>query len=325
MQSGRAVVGVLGTGGTIQNTIAGRISVGSLLEEVVSDDLDGGPFPSLIHDDVFTVASEDLKPSDWVVIARRTQELVTDPQVSGVVLTHGTYTAEETSYFLHLCVRTEKPIVVTCSQRRHGLIGNDGDRNLVDAIRVAASPQARLLGSVLVAGEEVHCSREVTKSSQRPGGFNSGVYGPVGTVETDTVSIYRTPTRRHTYRSEFGVPSLLTSPPSVEIVETYPGAGVQTLLAAMSDGVQGVVINGFTPRGLPTREQRELLAVADATRRVPVVVVGRGRWGRVPKTDDAVPWISGDNLSAYKARVLLMLAIAAEIPRSDLQRVFDEY
>jgi len=320
----QATVGVVGTGGTIQNTASGRISIATLLEEVVGEH-GGRTLPSVIHDDIFTVASESFTPSDWVAIACRTQELATDPRVSGIVVTHGTYTAEETSYFLHLCVGTEKPIVVTCSQRLHGSLGNDGDRNLVDAIRVAASPQARALGCVLVAGEEIHSSREATKTSQRPGGFNSGLFGPIGTVETDTVSIYRMPTRRHTTRSEFAARSVTAPLPRVEIVETYPGAAVQPLTAALHDEAQGVVINGYTPRGLPTGEQSDLLARAAETRRIPIVVVGRGRWGRVPKTDEAVPWITGDNLSAYKARILLMLGIAAEVRGRDLQRLFDEY
>lgn len=321
-----ATVGVLGTGGTIQNTMSGRISVGSLIEEVVaSNDGDGPALPRLVHDDVYTVGSEDLKPADWAVIARRAQELATDREVGGVVVTHGTYTAEETAYFLHLCVRTEKPIVVTCSQRRHRVVGNDGDRNLVDAIRVAASDRARKLGCVLVVGEEIHSSREVTKTSQRPGGFNSGFLGPLGSVEADTVSVYRMPARRHTYRSELSARSLPDALPTVEIVETYPGAGAQALLGAVESGAQGVVVNGYTPSGWPTREQREILDELVPNSGVPIVVVGRGRWGRVPKSSDAVPWITGDNLSAYKARILLMLAIATSFPSSSLQRLYDEY
>lgn len=321
-----ATVGVVGTGGTIQNTESGRIGVGALLAQVSLGNLSGGPaLPALVHDDVFTLASEDLGPSDWVKIAHRVQEFATSPETSGVVVTHGTYTAEETSYFLHLCVRTEKPIAVTCSQRRHGLIGNDGDRNLVDAIRVAAAPGARGVGCVLVAGEDVHSARDVAKTSQRPGGFASGTFGPIGSVETDAVSIYRSPTRRHTHRSEFATVPMPATMPTVEIVETYPGAGTLPLRAAIDGGAEGVVLNGFTPSGMPTKEQREVLIEAIGHTQLPVVVVGRGRWGRVPSARDAVPWVTGDNLSAYKARVLLMVAIAAKTPGTSLQRIFDEY
>ena len=96
-------------------------------------------------------------------------------------------------------LRTEKPIVVVASQRKHDEVGNDGDRNMLDAIRLALSPDARGKGVLVTLHEEIHSAREVVKTNQRPGGFHSLGRGILGHIEEDQVSFYYTPIRRHTF------------------------------------------------------------------------------------------------------------------------------
>ena len=179
----RPTVAILATGGTIQNTLSGRIPVRQLIDEVLAQDREVKfDVPEFVEHDAIRVGSEDFEPRDWVRIARAAQELADRPEVTGIVVTHGTFTVEETAFFLHLTVNTEKPIVFTCSQRKHRVVGNDGDRNLIDAIR-AACALGPGVGSVLVMGEEIHSAREVYKSNQRPGGFASGSLGLLGSAE----------------------------------------------------------------------------------------------------------------------------------------------
>src|SRR6185436_15002103 len=114
-----------------------------------------------------------------------------DPRADGIIVTHGTFTTEETAYFLHLCVHTEKPLVVVASQRKHDEIGNDGDRNLLDAIRLVLCPDAQ--------GR-----------------------GVLGHIEDDQVSFYATPTRRHTFRSQFDIRNIAELP-RVDVIAAYVG------------------------------------------------------------------------------------------------------
>lgn len=322
-----ATVAVLATGGTIQNTLSGRIPIRELVESVLAADTDVSfEVPGLLERDVLRAGSEDFGPKDWVTIAKAAQELVDRPEVTGLVVTHGTYTVEETSFFLHLCVRTHKPIVVTCSQRRHGLIGNDGDRNLIDALRAARALSGHAVGSVLLAGEEIHSSRDVWKSNQRPGGFSSGALGLLGSAELDRVSLYRLPVRRHTATSEFSAAALPAVLPRVEILTTYPGATAALIEHAAEDGAAGLVLSGFAPAGQPAPNQLEAIVRLHRERGVPVVVVSRGRNGRVPTVSQSPrPWVTGDNLSPYKARILLMLGLSAGLTGDELQRIFDQY
>jgi L-asparaginase len=317
-------VAILACGGTIQNTASGRIGVEALLAhlpDTVRDRL-----PVLDVHELFRVGSEEFEPDDWLTIAQAVSRIAQRPEIGGIVITHGTYTAEETAWFLHLSVATAKPIVVACSQRRHGALGNDGDRNLVDAIRVAASGDAAGKGVLLVMDEEIHGARDVRKTNQRPGGFSSGSLGILGSVEVDQVTFHRQPTRRHTSGSEFG-DRAVSSLPRVDIVMAYPGADGALVLAALEAGARGIVVHGYAPQGQPHKSQRDALEQA-ATRHVPVVLTSRGGEGRVPY-DERIPvtgeWIGGDSLSPQKARVLLMLSLGAQCTARDLHRIFHEY
>lgn len=314
---------IVATGGTIANTLAGRTSVEDVLADIARDH----PTTKVVDlaeievDDVLRDGAETFTSTEWLVIGRAVQRAVDRDDVAGVVVTHGTYTAEETAYFLHLAVRTDKPVVVACSQRKHASIGNDGDKNLWDAVRVAVDPAARGRGVMVVLNDEIHCAREVTKTNQRPGGFRSNYTGVLGGVEADGVSFYRTPDRVHTRRTGFDV--LGTDRlPRVDIVASYAGSDGFAVDAALASGADGIVVNGFCFNGRPHRLQVASLEGAVA-RGVPVVLTSRGGDGRVPHNDS--PFITGDNLTAQKARVLLVVALADGVPMARLQERFDTH
>lgn len=323
-----STVAIVATGGTIQNTPAGRIPVTDVLAALpgrYTDPpcLDG---VEIVTEEVSRVASESLTPKDWLGIGRAVAERVRDPQVSGVVVTHGTFTVEETAYFLHLAVDTQKPVVLAASQRKHGTLGNDGDRNLVEAIRVAAAPSASGRGVLFVANEEIHCAREVTKYNQRPGTFWSLPFGPLGTVETDRVSLYRTPTRRHTSGSAFARAETLERAelPRVDVAVSYAGADATAIDAFVAAGARGVVLAGFAYSGRGTKAQLSALRAA-ADQGVLVCVASRGRGGRIPAVDDE-PWLlHADNLTPQKARVILTLIAVGTERGADAQALLDTH
>jgi L-asparaginase/Glu-tRNA(Gln) amidotransferase subunit D len=148
--------------------------------------------------DVTRIRGGSIRLDQWMEIARSVNVAGSDPAIDGVILTHGTFTLEETVYFLQLSVPVSKPVVCVASQRTHDSVGNDGDRNFLDAVRVALSPDAAGKGVLVVLHEEIHSARDVFKTSQRRGGFVSLAHGILGHVENDQVSFYHTPMRRHT-------------------------------------------------------------------------------------------------------------------------------
>jgi L-asparaginase type II len=315
---------IVATGGTIANRPDGRVGVELVLADIREWYPAGDPsqVARLDVQDVLREGAETFTPTEWLTIGRAVSQAASEPDVDGVIVTHGTFTAEETAYFLHLAVPTEKPIVVVCSQRKHSTIGNDGDKNLLDAVRVAAAPQARGKGVLVVLNEEIHSAREVTKTNQRPDGFDSRSLGLLGSVEADRVSFYRAPSRRHTSSSEFELP-FYGSLPRVDVVATYAGADGVAISAFVEAGARGIVVNGFSFSGKPHHNQLPALEAAVA-RGVPVVLINRGGNGRIP-VENGDGFVRGDNLSAQKARVLLSLALLKTTDQSDLQRIFDEY
>lgn len=313
---------VIGTGGTIQNTDAGRLS----LEAVLADLGANGqrPIPAGVELETIELLSqgaEDFGLAEWNAIAEAVAAAVARDEVDGVVLTHGTFTAEETAFLLHLVVKTHKPVVLAVSQRRHGTIGNDGDRNLLDAMRVAASPGAAGMGVLLVVSDEIHSARDVTKEHQRLTGFRSN-HGPLGTVEADRVSFYRRPLRMHTATSAFTFDALRAMP-RVDIVAAYPGADSTAIDALVEAGSRGLVTSGYAYSGIASPEQMAALQAA-SERGVAVVLASRGRGGRIP--DAGREWsVRADDLTPQKARILLGLGLTLTGVRSELQDLFDTH
>ncbi|OGQ80739.1 MAG: hypothetical protein A3F90_01570 [Deltaproteobacteria bacterium RIFCSPLOWO2_12_FULL_60_19] len=309
---------IISTGGTIANTSNGLIGMEDLLREIPkARELAGFEIT-----EVSRIRGGSMRLDQWIEIARSMAEAAEDPNVDGVILTHGTFTLEETVYFLHLTVPASKPMICVASQRMHDAIGNDGDRNFLDAVRVALSPDAAGKGVLVVLHEEIHCARDVVKSNQRPGGFVSPAHGLLGHVENDQVSFYRAPLRRHTARSEFDI-RRIGRLPRVDIISAYVGADDAAARACVDAGARGLVVNGYAFNGNPAVDQREALQRMAASG-IPVVLTSRGGRGRVPLgSDDA--FVRGDTLPAHKARILLMLGLTKTSDARELQRMFNEY
>ncbi len=273
---------------------------------------------------------ETFTMRELALISNTVNQALKNEDVVAAVVTHGTFTSEETAYFLNLTVNSDKPVIMSASQRRHRSIGNDGDWNLVDAVRVAVDAEAPGKGVMLVMDEQIFPAREVTKTNQRPGGFMSsgGSAHALGSVESDQVSFYFQPTRRHTSGSGVLPEGKVSGEvPRVDIVKTYAGADsapIEALigLSAASGTGQGIVVEGFAYSGAPHRLQRPALERAVAEHGIPVALANRGDHGRVPRTRSDL-FITCDNLMAIKARLLLTMAIRRLGPLTPYER-YDE-
>lgn len=317
-------VGIIATGGTIANTASGRIGIDALLDDVraAASPADRAVVQDVLVEEPLRRGADQIGPADWILLAQRATSLLERPELTGLVITHGTYTAEETGFFLHLVVRSPKPIVISCSQRRHGAVGNDGDRNLLDAMRIARDLGPAALGAILVEAGTIHSLRDVIKTSQHPGGFWSP-HGPIGSVEDDRITIRYRVERDHTVSTDLVAPATLEGWPRVDVLSAYAGADDAAVHAFVAAGARGIVVDGFSYRGLPAPGQRAALETAAAAGTV-VVLANRGRVGRIP-VDEGSPFLSAGDLLAHKARILVALALASGVAPADFQRTLERY
>jgi L-asparaginase len=268
-----------------------------------------------------------LGPAEWPGLARHcTGRLAGDPGLAGIVVTHGSAFLEETAYFLTLTVKSDRPVVLTASQRPLESLGSDAEANLLDAIRVAAAPQARGRGVLVVMNGGIHAAREATKASTfRLEAFPPGELGFLGYADADgQVVFYRSVERRHTTATEFD-PAGLDVLPRVEILAVHAGADGALVEPALEHGAAGLVIAAAGAGSMPPAF---LEAAARAAQRgVPVVVSSRVGHGRVIERGwmGALGLVCADNLTPQKARVLLALGLTRTRDRQALQRMFDVY
>ena len=279
------------------------------------------------------VASGELTLEQWLTLARRLNEVLrTDPDLTGLVVTSGTDTLEELAYFLHLTIRTERPLVIVGSMRRPEAPGYDGTANLLAAVRVAADPQSRGRGALVVLNDEIHSARDVVKTdAQRLQTFQTRAYGMLGVVDSDRVLYSRGVVKRHTSQSEFDVASIVELP-RVDVLLTYQGAPGDLVRAAVDAGARGVVL--ATAAGATSGTQSEAVRYA-LERKVVVVRATRTDSGRVPASrsqNDAAGSNGGlrgtlgaEDLAPIKARILLMLALTRTSDIAEIQRMFGEY
>ncbi len=330
------VVWVLATGGTISGGGASPTSLTEYRagafsgEELVAAVPDLARHASIRVEQVANVGSPDITFDDWLTLARRIDEIFSsEPDAAGVVITHGTNTLEETAYFLNLTVRHDRPVVLVGAQRPATAISADGPLNLLNAVRTAASPEARGKGVLVVMNDQVNAARDVTKTSTyRLETFSSRDLGLLGYVDGDRVSFYRAPTKRHTTDSEFDLAGVTTFP-QVDIVYSYVAANPVLIETLIDDGVDGIVVAGTGAGGMsrPERTALERVAELPAGSRPIIVRSNRVGSGRVlPRTsDDGPEMVAGDTLNPQKARILLMLALTRTRDLDEIRRIFREY
>ena len=281
---------------------------------------------NIAAEDLVSVGSTAIGPAEWLRLAQRINELLGSADIEGVVVTHGTATLEETAYFLHLTVKSHKPVVVTGAMRPPTALGTDADLNLLDAIRVASSTEASGMGVLTILNNEIQCARDVVKTNTfRVETFKPNELGFLGYADSDgQVVMYRAPLRKHTTDTEFDVTGV-DSLPRVDIVYCYAGSDELLIDAVRANGSDGLVLAGFGGGSFPPRAIEAAATAVDEG--IPVVLASRSLSGRVVMTPrkEEQGFIVSDNLQPQKARILLMLGLTATKETARIQRMFAEY
>ncbi len=318
MQVGARKMVVLGTGGTIAGTArdgadnigykAGQVGVQQLLGAVPG--LARAAGGELVAEQVAQLDSKDMDLNVWMRLAQRCQAHLADPQVQGIVITHGTDTLEETAWFLRLVLEASKPVVLTCAMRPATALTPDGPQNLLDAVAVASTPGAR--GVVAVAAGVLHGAALVRKvHPYRVDAFDSGDAGPLGWVEEGQVRLARGWPDAAAIHA--GALALLARPadswPRVEVVLSHAGASGRLVDLLVADGVDGLAV-AATGNGTLHQDLEAALVRAQAAG-VLVRVTSRCGLGRVlPRPGDALA-ADEEGLGAVKLRVSLLLELLA--------------
>ena len=271
--------------------------------------------------------SHALVDKDWLDLVRTIHAIFDGNKADGVVITHGTNTIEESAYFLNLTLKTDKPVVVVGSMRPSSAISADGYLNLVNAVKVAADPNSRGRGCLLVMNDTIHSGRDVTKNATyRVEAFQSRDLGPLGYADADgKVIFYHQTVKKHTVNTEFDVRKL-DSLPRVDVVVSYVGADGKMIEAAAAAGAKGIV-SAATGAGRPTPKEDEAFDRVYKEKGVIMCLCSRVASGRVVRSPGLAKrgFVAGDNLQPWKARVLLTLALTKTTNADEIQRMFDTY
>ncbi len=323
---------VLATGGTIAGAAGSNVTAGYSSGKVgVEQLLDAVPeakkLANLSGEQVSNIGSQDMNDSVWMKLATRVNELLARPDVTGVVITHGTDTIEETAYFLNLVVKSTKPVVMTASMRPSTALSADGPLNFYNAVAVAANRQATGHGVMVVANDWIHGAGSLTKTSTTAvQTFMSPLTGLLGVVSYGDVRWLRAPIGKNTVSSDFSVEPTTTLP-RVDIIIATENMDGTLINAAAASGAKGIVVAGVgngnmtatALAALATQAKRGIVCVRAS--RVPTGFVGRN----VEVKDDSLGLVASLGLSPQEARVLLRLALLKTSDLTTIQRYFDEY
>ncbi|HEY8288310.1 MAG TPA: asparaginase [Acetobacteraceae bacterium] len=327
-------VAFIGTGGTIASLGRGPLDLqdyGATGQVMHADEiLARWPETALVAEVIpvryRNVPSPAIGFPDWKALAGLCRQLVADhPDLAGIVIGHGTATLEETAYFLHLTVKVAIPVVLVGAQRPSSALSSDAGMNLVNGIRVAASPEARGMGVLAVLNDEIHPAREVTKTSTlRLQTFRTPDFGALGHADGDAIAFYRRPLRRGAPDTEFDVAGL-DALPRVDISYAYAGGDGTAVRAFVAAGARGIVSAGFAPGFTPPGEAEALAeAAAQGIVAMQCTRAGSGRTFRGTRLARAGMLIA-DNLNPQKARILLSLALTVTSDQNEIVRIFRTY
>jgi glutamin-(asparagin-)ase len=327
----KANIIVIGTGGTIagqgkaaNNTAAYECSVlgiGDILNTIPH----AWALANLRTEQLLQNGSENFGNGHLLAIGQRVSALLAQDDVDGAVIAHGTDTLEETAYFLHLTLKSPKPVVVVGSMRPPSAMSSDAALNLYDAIAVAAHPSSAGIGTLVVANDEIHTARDVVKSNSFKIEAFRSPYGPLGYVIEGEPRYYRHPSRAHTLATPWSI-GTLGSLPQVDIVYAY-GALEARAVSAIAARAQGLIYAGTGNGNVATHLIEPL---RDAARcGVQVVRASRTGSGIVLRNgaqpDDAYGWLTVEDQIPSKARILLMLGLTQSRELQALQDFFARY
>ena len=325
-------VKILATGGTIAGTAASATQMtgykaGDLgIQVLINAVPQMKDFADVSGEQVVKISSNNMTDKVLLQLAKRCNELLADPNVNGIVITHGTDTLEETAFFLNLTVQSKKPVVLVGAMRPATAISADGPLNLLNAVKLAADPQAVGKGVMIAMNDTINGARDATKTNTtNVGTFRSPDAGPLGVISAGKNIFLHQPARRHTFNSQFDV-SKLSELPRVDIGYSHANGDRVAIDAFVKAGAKGIVWAGT---GNGSIHENEEAGAVDAIKKG-VVFMRSARVGSGSTTVSLQRWVDegmlqSGPLNPQKARILLQLALTQTQDPAEIQKIFEEY
>ena len=310
------------TGYSSEGRTNGRLDSDQLIQMIPGIEM----YADIMAKTAFAVPSSAIGEKELLALGRIVNETLKQPDIDGVVVTHGTDSMEETAFFLHMTVKSEKPVIITGSMFPSSVLSADGPVNLYDAVLAAADPQSWGMGVIVCMCGRLFCARDIVKTSTfRLDAFKAMEYGALGNVVGSEVHYYYKPVRSHTVDTEFELQNI-KSLPKVEIIYTYQGCSEVLLKAAVESGAAGIVCAGMGSGAIPP----DLRNYYKSLDKKPFLVRGTraysGYTARHSATpDDEFHTIPAGDLTVLKARILLQLGLTVTDDYESLKAIFQKY
>lgn len=323
---------VIATGGTISGTgesaVGAKYSPGQLTAEKIINDISGiSNLAKIETEQLLQISSQDLTSELWLKIAKRVNEILERKNVDGVVITHGTDTLEETAYFLNLTIKSKKPVILVGSMRPSTSLSADGPMNLYNAVALASSDKAIGKGVLVLMNDEIFAARDVTKTSTiNVASFQARSGGAIGYVYYGKTEIYYQPLRTNTSNSIFEIKKL-SDLPKVDIIYGYTNHESSVVDQLVASGSKAIILAGVGDGNISKETLQSLVEAGNQG----VLVVRSSRVGsglvipNVEINDDKFGFLTADNLSPQKARILAMLALTKTDNAAKIQEIFGSY
>ncbi|EMK6916581.1 asparaginase [Vibrio cholerae] len=314
-------VSIFGTGGTIAGSSkqstdvtgykSGEIAVSTLIDAV--PELANIAEVSGIQ--VANTSSANITSDILLQMGKEANKLLKN-DVSGIVVTHGTDTAEETAFFLDLVNQTEKPIIVVGAMRPATAISADGPMNLLNAVKLAVSKDSVGRGSMIMLNDYIGSAYYTTKTNAISlDTFKGRDQGFLGVVAGGVPHFYYEPAKV-TGKHIFDI-SKLEKLPKVDIIYSYQDMGVEQIESFIKSGSEGLVIAGSGNGSTPKAVKDKIKELKDQG--YPVVLSTRTGGGYVTHKDHA---IGSGLLNPQKARILLMLSLTETKEIGQIEKIF---
>lgn len=319
---------LLATGGTIAGSAGSALGRGYRagqigIAEMVAAARELGLDARLSGREIASVGSQDIGWNHWQALHRAIRAALADPATDGVIVTHGTDTAEETAWLLDLTLPAGKPVVLVGAMRPADAVGSDGMRNFANAVRVAADAGAHGRGVMVVMGDAVFAASDVRKAAtSNIDAFTGFPRGPLGLVNPASLDWFA-PAAKAGERARFAWPETL---PRVEIIYAHADMDAGAVDCALSSGARGIVLAGLGQGNAAGPVLDALQAAAQGG--VPVVRSSRVDEGYVDRNvevdDDARGFVAARSFNPQKSRILLQLLIAGGVADpAAMQAAFD--
>ncbi len=300
---------------------SGKLASGVLTGEEIIEKCDIPADIEVKVDSFFQKASMHLNFTDLIKIKEEIDNYLNEEAFDGIVITQGTDTLEEASYFMHLISNYSIPIVFTGSQRSPQEVGTDSFINIKNAILAACSEDLKDVGVTVVFNERIFHSRYVRKEhASNIQGFNAFGYGYLGIIDNNNVRVFQKPT----YREYLELKREL---PTVDIIKVYMDADGKYIQTAIDSGVKGLVLEGVG-RGQVSRTM--MPAIKECIRQgIAVVITTSAVEGEVYPTYDYEGStfdlmengvLLGKDYDSKKARIKLLVGLASNM---ELEYLFD--